>query len=75
MINTIIWSKDRACQLDLTLSTYKKYFSEWNSQQVNIIYTGSTDSYNQGYEIVKAKHKEFNWVRETNFRWEIHNNL
>jgi len=68
MINTISWSKDRACQLDLTLTTYKKYFSEWKEQPFSIIYTASTARYNAGYDIVKKRHPEFNWVKETNFR-------
>lgn len=73
MINTICWSKDRACQLDLTLTTYKKYFTEWREQQVNIIYTSSNEKYNNGYELVKKLHPEFNWVRETNFRQDTIN--
>lgn len=73
MINTIAWSKDRACQLDLTLTTYKKYFTEWKSQFLSIIYTSSNPAFNQGYEIVKARHPEFNWVRETNFRQDTIN--
>jgi hypothetical protein len=73
MINTIIWSKDRACQLDLTLTTYKKYFAEWKDQQVNIIYTYTTPQYHQGYEIVKSKHPEFNWIKESNFRQDTIN--
>lgn len=68
MINTIAWSKNRACQLDLTLSTYKKYFNDWQSQILSIIYTSTNPQFEQGYEIVKRLHPEFNWVRETNFR-------
>ena len=73
MINTIAWSKDRACQLDLTLTTYKKYFIDWKEQFLSIIYTSSSERYNQGYEIVKARHPEFNWVKETNFRQDTIN--
>lgn len=73
MINTIMWSKDRACQLDLTLSTYKKYFTEWREQQVNIIYTASTPDYAKGYERVKSLHPEFNWIQESNFRQDTIN--
>lgn len=73
MINTILWSKDRACQLDLTLTTYKKYFKEWADQSVSIIYTHSNEAYGRGYEIVKKLHPEFNWVRETNFRLDTIN--
>jgi hypothetical protein len=68
MINVVAWSKNRACQLDLTLSTYKKYFSEWKSCQVSIIYTYSDESYKRGYDLCQKLHPEFNWIKETNFR-------
>lgn len=68
MINVILWSKDRAAQLDLTLQTYKKHFKEWESQSLNIIYKVSNDQYNDGYNMVKLLHPEFNFVKETNFR-------
>jgi len=68
MITVICWSKDRAAQLDLTLSTYKKYFKEWKEQTLNIIYTYSNDFYKQGYDLIKQYHPEFNWILETNFK-------
>jgi hypothetical protein len=73
MIEIICWSKDRACQLDLTLSTFKKYFKEWNDQTVNIIYTYTNDFYKQGYDLVKQYHPEFNWILETNLRFDTLN--
>lgn len=68
MINVTIWSKDRACQLDLTLTTYKKYFKQWRFCPLHIIYKFSSPLYKAGYEIVKKLHPEFIWVEETNFR-------
>jgi hypothetical protein len=73
MINTILWSKNRAAQLDLTLNTYKKYFKDWREQKLNVIYTFSNTFFEQGYNIVKKHHPEFNWVRETNFRQDTLN--
>lgn len=67
-INIICWSKDRACQLDLTLSTFKKYFKEWKDQQVNIIYTYSNEFHKKGYDRVKELHPEFSWIKERNFK-------
>lgn len=67
-INVICWSKNRACQLDLTLSTFKKYFKEWKDQTVNIIYTYTDDSYKKGYDRVKELHPEFNWIKEKDFK-------
>jgi len=68
MINIVIWSKDRAAQLDLTLKGFKNSFKEWHDQKVNIIYTYSSPLFKAGYDLVKSFHPEFNWVLETNFR-------
>lgn len=68
MINVLCWSKNRSAQLDLTLSTYKKYFKEWKEQTLNIIYTYTDDFYKQGYDRVKQLHPEFNWIKERDFR-------
>jgi hypothetical protein len=68
MINVVAWSKDRATQLDLMLSSYKKYFKNWKEQKLSIIYTFSNEEYGRAYELVKSYHPEFNWIKETNFR-------
>lgn len=73
MINIVIWSKDRAAQLDLTLQTLKKYFVEWKGQSVSIICKYSNDFYKQGYAKVKALHPEFNFIEESNFRTDTLN--
>jgi hypothetical protein len=73
MINVVAWSKDRATQLDLMLSSYKKYFADWKTQKLSIIYTFSTAEYGAGYELVKKYHPEFNWIKETNFRTDTLN--
>jgi hypothetical protein len=63
-----MWSKDRAAQLDLTLQTFKKYFTEWKDQSVTIIYKCSNDFYKSGYDKVMQYHPEFKYVPETDFR-------
>jgi len=67
MIQFIVCSKNRACQLDLTLSSMKSYFKEWASQTVDIIYTYSSNEYKIGYDRVMKLHPEFNWIKETNY--------
>jgi hypothetical protein len=66
-LHTILFSKDRACQLDLTLSTYKRHFREWKGNKLTILYTHTNAEYEFGYDRVKMLHPEFNWVKETNF--------
>ncbi len=68
MLNILVFSKDRACQLDLTLTTYKKYFKEWKQQKLSIIYKYSSPFYQAGYDLVKKLHPEFTWVVESNFQ-------
>lgn len=67
-LHTILFSKDRACQLDLTLSTYKNHFKEWRDNKLTILYTFSSNEFKFGYDKVKKLHPEFTWVMETNFR-------
>lgn len=75
MINIIAWSKNRAAQLDLTLSSYKKYFKDWKECKLTIIYTYSNDYFKEGYDLVISYHPEFNWIKETNFRNDTINAL
>ena len=66
-LHTMVFSKDRACQLDLTLSTYKKHFKEWKDNKLTILYTHSNASYENGYKKLMQLHPEFAWVKESNF--------
>jgi hypothetical protein len=68
MINTIIFSKNRACQLDLTLATLKKYFKEWKEQEYTIIFRATDLAFVRAYERVRELHPEFKWVEEHDFR-------
>lgn len=72
-LHTILFSKDRACQLDLTLSTYKRHFAEWSINDLTILYTSSSAEYERGYDKVKALHPQFKYVRETNFKQDTIN--
>lgn len=73
MIDVIIFSKDRAAQLDLTLSGMKHYFKEWKEQSYTILYTYSNDLHKLAYDKAKNLHPEFKWVKETNFHQDTKN--
>lgn len=77
MLTLISWSKDRACQLDLTLSSLKKYFKDWRNVEICVIYTFSNEEYKKGYDIVRSYHPEITWIQERDFRIDtlkaIHN--
>jgi hypothetical protein len=71
MINIIIFSKDRSCQLELFLRSMKKHFKEWNEQNINILYTTTNDEFNLGYNITKKLHPEFNYIKEKSFKDDL----
>jgi glycosyltransferase involved in cell wall biosynthesis len=64
ILNIIIFSKDRACQLELLLRSLELFFQNWQSYSVNIIYAYSNNDYKQGYELVKQQHPTFNYLPE-----------
>jgi len=62
MINTLIFSKDRALQLDLLLKSIEE-----NSKDIfniNVLYKSSEDNFKEGYEIIKEKHPNVNFIKE-----------
>ena len=67
MLNIIIFSKDRACQLELLLRSMKLYFAEFSQHKINILYTYSNDSFKKGYEKLFKIHNDtnINYIRET----------
>ena len=67
-LHTILFSKDRACQLDLTLSSYKRHFKEWKDNDLTVLYTSSSAEYERGYDKIKQLHPEFTYVKESNFQ-------
>jgi hypothetical protein len=72
MINNIIFSKDRACQLRLLLESIKKNAD--NIFNVNIIYKASNEEFNKGYEQLKAEEllPNINWVKQSlNFKKDV----
>lgn len=56
MISSIIFSKDRALQLDLLLNSIYKNFPE-TSNDIRVIWTASSDRFELGYKILQEEHK------------------
>lgn len=71
MINVVVFSFNRAIQLELLLRSYKKYFKEATKANTTIIYKASNEDFLAGYKKVKQLHPEFNYIRETNFRQNV----
>lgn len=75
MINVIIYSFDRACQLDLALRSIEDNFVEWRECKFNIICKWTNEEYKKGYLRVKElhKHPSFIFIQETNFKTDTLN--
>ena len=68
MINAIIFSKDKACQLELLLKSIRRNTS--NLFDIKVIYETSNGVFKQGYEKLKEE-TFYHTKRDVNFpvRW------
>jgi len=71
MIDVLIFSKDRACQLDLLLTSIEDNFKEINN--VKIVCKGSDDNFIKGYMKLFEKYPEHSWFPETTLIEDIKN--
>jgi hypothetical protein len=69
MINIIVFSKNRACQLDLLLRSMKDKFKI--EHNLTILYTLSDIQIEKGYEILKRVYSEIKFVKENNFKQNL----
>lgn len=69
MIDCLIFTKDRACQLDLLLRSIRDNFQELTN--VNILYCGSNDEFLEGYNMLIEKYPEHRWIVENNLTEDI----
>jgi len=67
MVNIIIFSKNRANQLELFLRSMKFYFKEFSESTINVLYTYSDDNFKAGYDKLFTIHKDSNikYIKET----------
>jgi len=71
MINTIIFSKDRASQLHALLESFHEKFKM--DYKVSIIYKASSSDYEKGYDILKLLWSSCEFIAETDFRQDVIN--
>ena len=62
MISAIIFSRDRANQLSLLLSSIDKNGSDLFD--VTVIYNASSDAFQDGYNILEDQHEEIVWIKQ-----------
>jgi hypothetical protein len=71
MANIVIFSKNRAMQLDLLLRSFKQYFKEWEQVNKTVIYMATTSEFVAAYDIVKQEHPEFKFVDQGVFKTDV----
>jgi hypothetical protein len=67
----IVFSKDRACQLELLLRSLKEQCPGWRDWSVQVLYTASTGAFEAGYRQVMGAHPEIGYTRETVFKDDL----
>lgn len=68
-IELLIFSKDRACQLDLLLRSIKDNLPQVN--RINVLYKISNEFYSKGYYKLFDKYNYINWIQEENFELDV----
>jgi len=70
MLNVIIFSKDRAMQLDLLLQSILLNFNV-EDYTLNILYKASNDEYNRGYNMIRDLYPQFTYKKEESFKEDL----
>lgn len=65
---TIIFSKDRPLQLDLTLTSNERHCSEKNARNEVVIYKPTNDEFEETYKQVAKEHPDVQFLKEDNFK-------
>ncbi len=72
MINIIVFSKDRALQLELLARSFNKYVKNFNEYVITVLYTYSNDAFKKGYnKLINMGHANLNFVKEINFKSDL----
>jgi len=72
-MNIIVFSKNRAGQLELFLRSIKKYFKDIEKFQIKILYLYTDEFFEKGYTKLIGMYKDLNilWVKEENFKIDL----
>lgn len=68
---TVIFSKDRPLQLDLTLTTNEKYCLQKNARNEIVIYKASNEKIEKNYREVAKEHPQTQFLKESNLKEDI----
>lgn len=63
-MNVLIFSKDRACQLDLLLRSMEIHFADMDQHNIKILYLASSDAFNSGYDRLMSLWEDRSFTRQ-----------
>ncbi|MDR1720330.1 MAG: hypothetical protein LBR67_09485 [Dysgonamonadaceae bacterium] len=66
MIETVIFSRDRAMQLDLLLQSINRHDID-KRLNVNVLFSASEDAYRAGYALLREKYRNTSWIEEKEY--------
>lgn len=69
-MNIIVFSKNRACQLELFIRSMKKYFKEFEEFQIKILYKSVGHEFDKSYEKLKEIHPDKNLIWQTDLGFQ-----
>jgi hypothetical protein len=73
-MNIVVFSKDRAMQLELFIRSFNKYVKNSSEYLIKILYTCSNNEFKNGYEKLIAESEEnVLWKKEENFKVDLIN--
>lgn len=74
-INAAVFSKDRAMQLDATLSSFYARCGDSELVSLKVLYTCSSSIFREGYEKLKSKFSRVEFIEQTDFKKDLLNIL
>ena len=71
MLNTVIFSKNRACQLDLLLRSIKLLWKDYSKNTIKIIINSTSEEFKKSYNICIKEHPEFSFIPQNVFKEDL----
>jgi len=72
-VTAIVFSKNRAMQLDLCLKTFRKQCQDIERIDISILYKTTTQKHKNSYDILKDNYPKINFIKENNFKEDLLN--
>jgi len=72
-IHLIVFSKDRAFQLEALLRSIKQNCDIFKT--IDVVYTYSNNEFKKGYDILQQNNKNANFIKEKNFKQDVINSI